>query len=201
MNGHVCVVIPVGKCFPDVLQAVLARVIPAVDDRRDLTVINAYAAHLLGELRGGRFDIVSKRAPSESHLPALLRWTADLVDEIGALKGAGRHVLLVGPYYVPGFVWLYDKAVNHCADGVLAIGAAEDFSLVSTWGPAFSWDGRATILSYEGFHEPYEVVWPDDMPRFDLGMQEDLEHLDGGVFRAIAGRLGIPEIGGPPGLG
>ena len=193
MTGHVCVVIPVGKCSRDVLQAVLQRAIPAVDDRRDLTVINAYAPHLLDDLRRGRFDIISKRAPSEYELPALLRWTADVVQEVTALRAAGRHVLLVGPYYIPGTTGLYDDVVNRCADGILAVGTANDFSL--TVRHRDPWHGDATILMYDSHHESSDHEWPEDVPLFDLGSYPELEHLDAGVFRAIASRLGIPEIG------
>ncbi|MDP9182755.1 MAG: hypothetical protein M3P04_08290, partial [Actinomycetota bacterium] len=40
--GHVCIVVPVGKCSSQVLQAVINAVIPPLAVRRELTVMNAF---------------------------------------------------------------------------------------------------------------------------------------------------------------
>lgn len=188
-GGHICVIVPMGKCAPDVLNAVLRTVVPAVDQRRELVVINAYSRDILKDVRPARrteLDVLTSLAPSESDVVALLRWAAKLLETATSLRDEGKHVVLVGPYYIPGHTALYDVATNACAEGVIAIGAGFDYALVARESRLFP---RAVVLSYG------EGSWPAELDRLDLGSWPTVDDVDARVFRLVSGPLGIPEIG------
>lgn len=190
MTGHICVLVPMGKCAPDVLNAVLQKVVPAVDQRRELVVINAYSRDVLNDVRPAtrtELDVFTSLAPPESDLVALLRWAAKLVETAKSLRVEGKHVLIVGPYYIPGYTELYDRVTNDCADGIIAIGTGSHYNLIARHTEMFP---RAVVLSY-GDEEDSPWPWPDELDRFSMSRPVT---LDGAVFQLVAAPLGIPEI-------
>lgn len=151
-RGHVCVVVPVGKCDSALLSTVVTTMHGPTSVRRDTTVINAYRPGLIADrdgpdLQGWLAEPHRELQPERLSLffsdprAGSLRMAADLIEACGRLRDQGRHVIVVGPYYLPGD-WLYNGVVHELADGIVALADQNGVDLLRTELPALL-SGRA----------------------------------------------------------
>lgn len=165
-RGNVCVVVPVGKCFLEPLEALLPPMIAASEARRPTVVIDAFGLSSLSR-RDTRPLERWLMEPDTDELPTSLSMTftggdigrlltqaAALARACEQLRARGAHVIVLGPRYLPLDLWLYNGVVTGLADGLVAVSNADD---LRAWhrelGELFNGGIRYSVLAGYGSDE------------------------------------------------
>lgn len=199
-EGHVCLAVPVRKCFPQVFDTVLDRCLPPLQVRRPTTLVIANPwfdaerqfegddLHAwVGDLDRDVAPATLRAAPLVNSPAPLLRWAADLIDACRLLRSHGRHVLLVGPPSLPPYESLYRFVAESVADGVIAVAGTWDLhwgvdaDLSEFLGP------RGLLVTYGD--EPGRDL---EVPRFHLERYPDLSEFHFALD--FAAPLGLWEL-------
>lgn len=209
-RGRMCLVVPVRKCFPDVVAAVVATCYPALEVRRRTTLITLgasdeqdpegrYEGRDLGDWLGNIHRpaepaVLSLRMPEDSH-GSVLRWAADLADASELLVEAGQHVIVVTPSALPPYEELFAFFTAHVADGVIAVANTLDLTFPPRWLVDLDPD-RGALLTYG---DPSELISDLALPRHHLGTHDDARNVS--FHLKLASPLGLweltPDLGGP----
>ena len=198
--GNVCFVVPVGKCFPDVLKAVSEPMIAASSDRRPTVVIDASGFSILeksdvrpiedwlAEPHAEEFPANLSLFFSEGDAGDLLVQAASLARALELLRVRGAHVIVIGPSYLPPHLWLYNGLAATLADGLIAVGNALD---VHAWerhlDQLFRSDIQYTVLVGFG---------PEPVAHAGVRWTVQFDDDAGSFTKRTAAALGLHELAG-----
>ena len=214
--GHVMVIVPVGKVRPDVLGELTRRVFWALRDRASVTMIDAYGVDRRPEQTSEPLDeylgrLVPEPCDRATVLTAALpvaeraQWRAHgetIVTAAQRLRAEGRHVLVVGPYFLPGDEAAWLDLLRQCADGVLLVGRHDELATYMAQAvAAVEQAAPPDVVEVMGYRDPNASGGSRAVPahHLDLGVLEfpahDLAWMSAGVARV----MGMPWLGGGAG--